>query len=405
MCLQRPNSGDALKFLVPSNSRKTISGWSNDPCTVTSQKINENEIGYRGSKSRVLRSTLVKEQRVDGSWFNFLNLRCVLTGFERNYQIKTHSNRINLGAPQGLRRLYSSKVSQQCKHNLIINPTFVSGFVDGEGSFIINISKNNNLKTGWNVQLFFQINLHSKDLAILEKIQSFFGVGNIHTTHGPQSARFRVSSIKDLAVVISHFDKFPLLTQKRADYELFKEAFYLIKNKDHLTKEGLYKIVALRASLNWGLSDELKKAFPEIVAIARPLIQNGKIQDPNWLAGFASAEGCFLVSISNSPTSNLGYKVYLIFKLTQHLKDEELMKTLVEYLGCGKYWKNRLIGEFRITKFSDLVNIAIPFFKEYPILGVKSNDFKDFCKVAELMQNKAHLTTGGLIKFVKSKLV
>lgn len=85
---------------------------------------------------------------------------------------------------------------------------------------------------------FFQINLHSKDLPILEKIQSYFGVGNINTTDGPQSIQYRVSSIKDLAVVISHFDKFPLLTQKGADYELFKEAFYLIKNKEHQTKEG-----------------------------------------------------------------------------------------------------------------------------------------------------------------------
>ncbi|CAG8962390.1 hypothetical protein HYFRA_00013618 [Hymenoscyphus fraxineus] len=51
------NSGDTLKLLIPSYSRKVIS-------TVTSQKMIENEMGYRGSKSDFLS---VKEQRVDGS--------------------------------------------------------------------------------------------------------------------------------------------------------------------------------------------------------------------------------------------------------------------------------------------------------------------------------------------------
>jgi hypothetical protein len=36
------------------------------------------------------------------------------------------------------------------------------------------------------------------------------------------------------------------------------------------------------------------------------------------------------------------------------------------------------------------------FFQKYPLQGVKSKDFKDFCKVAELMENKAHLTAEGL---------
>jgi hypothetical protein len=38
---------------------------------------------------------------------------------------------------------------------------------------------------------------------------------------------FIVSSIKELEVIINHFDKYPLLTQKQADYLLFKSAFAL----------------------------------------------------------------------------------------------------------------------------------------------------------------------------------
>ena len=53
--------------MVPNCSWKTISGWSNYSCKVTSHKISENEMGNRGSKSD-FKSKSVKEQRVDGSW-------------------------------------------------------------------------------------------------------------------------------------------------------------------------------------------------------------------------------------------------------------------------------------------------------------------------------------------------
>ena len=91
------NSGDALKLLIPSYSRKAISGQNNYLGMVTSHKMNESEMGYRGSKS-VLKSNAVKEQRVDGSW-NVLAksksntfLRCTLMGFERNYPFKIPTN-------------------------------------------------------------------------------------------------------------------------------------------------------------------------------------------------------------------------------------------------------------------------------------------------------------------------
>jgi hypothetical protein len=48
---------------------------------------------------------------------------------------------------------------------------------------------------------------------------------------------FRTESIKDLAKIINHFDNYPLLTKKFGDYTLFKEAYYIMLNKEHLTKE------------------------------------------------------------------------------------------------------------------------------------------------------------------------
>ena len=65
----------------------------------------ENEMGYRGSKSEFIIQNpqpiiinFVKEQRVDGGYCNNNNkmqLRCTLTGFERNYHIKIPSKQLN----------------------------------------------------------------------------------------------------------------------------------------------------------------------------------------------------------------------------------------------------------------------------------------------------------------------
>lgn len=72
--------------------------------------------------------------------------------------------------------------------------------------------------------------------------------------------------------MIKHFDKYPLITFKLADYLLFKEVVGMIQLKEHLTMDGLEKIVAIKASINRGLSDELKAAFPHVIPVKRPIV-------------------------------------------------------------------------------------------------------------------------------------
>ena len=58
--------------------------------------------------------------------------------------------------------------------------------------------------------------------------------------------------------------------KKQADYILFKSAYYLIKNKSHLTNKGILELVALKAVINRGLSKDLGVAFPYIIPALRP---------------------------------------------------------------------------------------------------------------------------------------
>ena len=162
-----------------------------------------------------------------------------------------------------------------------LNPWFITGFADAEASFSIPFQRVQNNKIGFQIHATFQIGLHKGDRALLEMIRAYFGgVGSI-TKQGNDLIRLRVSSTKDLKVIIDHFNKYPLITQKRADFELFKMIVDIISRKEHLTTEGLRKVVNLRASINNGLSDELKAAFPDTIPVQRPLVTDHKIQDPN----------------------------------------------------------------------------------------------------------------------------
>lgn len=156
---------------------------------------------------------------------------------------------------------------------------------------------------------------------------------------------------------MDHFDKYPLLTQKRTDFELFKKVVVLMANIEHLTTEGLNNIIALKFFFNKGLSDKLKKAFTDIpfdLVKPRQLVQAPKIFNPYWIAGFTSGEGCFFISTYKSSTK-LGEAVRLMFTITQHSREELLMKNLVNYLGCGRYVarNNAEHGELLVTDIGD----------------------------------------------------
>lgn len=173
----------------------------------------------------------------------------------------------------------------------LLSPWFVSGFVDAEGSFVAIVRKNANSRLGWRVETVFRIGLHKRDLALLKQIQTYFGgVGSI-VKQGEDIYAYRVSSLKDILFhILPHFDKYPLITSKQADYLLWKEVVLMIHNRQHLSMQGLLAIVNIRASINLGLSDDLARAFPETKPVLKPIIEDKyrTIKHPEWVAGFAS---------------------------------------------------------------------------------------------------------------------
>ena len=407
------NSGDILKLMIPNYIRKSISGWSNYSCKVTSHKMIENEMDYRGSKSNKFYKypqlkaikLFVKEQRVDGSYCiansKLMQLRYTLMGFERNYPVKIPSKQIKIKKFSTFNNLSDININRS-------KAWFWTGLIDAEGSFSIIIDKTNKRKLGWRVQSKFQIGLHKRELPLILELQQFLGgIGSIQINSSRNVVNYSIDSNKDLINLINHFDNYYLLTQKAADFLLFKQVVLLMNSKAHLTNEGLHQIINNKASMNLGLSEFLKSEFKNFNPVPRAIINTKHIPDPNWIAGFVTGEGCFDINIPKS-TNKIGYRVQLRFRITQHLRDLELMECLIKYLVSGQIYKypNKQAVSLIVVKFSDIINTIIPFFEKNPLLGTKSLEYLDWCKVSKLMKDGSHLTIKGLnkIKDIKSRM-
>ena len=84
-----------------------------------------------------------------------------------------------------------------------------------------------------------------------------------------------------------------------------------------------------------------------------------------------------MINIRASKTNSVGFQVILVFVITQHLRDQQLLICIMKYLGCGNVYKKGKGFDYRVTKLSDIEKKIIPLFKKYRIRGVKAIDFED----------------------------
>jgi hypothetical protein len=115
-----------------------------------------------------------------------------------------------------------------------VDPHYVTGFADGEGTFTYS-------RSGKQIGLYFAIKLTAADEPVLRDIQEFFGgIGAIYDVKarapGPRSGAtkaakyFRVTHRDQLIVIVDHFDRYPLRTKKRDCYDVWR-FMVLLKRK------------------------------------------------------------------------------------------------------------------------------------------------------------------------------
>ena len=136
--------------------------------------------------------------------------------------------------------------------NSKINPNWLVGFTDAEGCFSIRITKSTT-KIGLQVQLRYQITQHSMDKIFMNSLVNFWGCGKVFLRFKENKVDFQILKFKDLTEkVIPFFQNIPLEGIKHQDFVDFCKVVEIMKEKGHLTHEGINQISKLKMGMNRG---------------------------------------------------------------------------------------------------------------------------------------------------------
>ena len=128
---------------------------------------------------------------------------------------------------------------------------YITGFVDGEGCFTVSFNKREKMKTGIEIRPSFSIGQNKRNLKVLELIRDYFGCGAIRFSKKDQCYKYEVRSIGDIRnKIIPHFKKYPLITSKNADFQIFADVCDMIAASKHLNKKYLEDIIEKAFQMN-----------------------------------------------------------------------------------------------------------------------------------------------------------
>jgi hypothetical protein len=130
---------------------------------------------------------------------------------------------------------------------------------------------------------------------------------------------------------------------------------------------------------------------------------------PENVSGYVTGEGCFYAESGYDPKYKLKHRIRLAFCIKVRANDRMLLEMVKNQLGCGNIYsldfgryegyekrKWRPHVKLRVSNFADVYNKVMPFFKKNTLFGVKRQSFEIFCKIAELINTKEHLSEKGL---------
>lgn len=131
-----------------------------------------------------------------------------------------------------------------------IDPQYLSGFVDGEGSFVVSIYPRDRCPSGLEVLPSFSVSQSETRSEILYLIKGYFGCGTVRSS-GDGTLKYETRSVGDIpAKVVPHFNRYPLISGKRKDFEILTEVCRMMSKGLHHSAEGLKSILEIIGGMN-----------------------------------------------------------------------------------------------------------------------------------------------------------
>jgi LAGLIDADG endonuclease len=133
---------------------------------------------------------------------------------------------------------------------------WVSGMIDGEGCFCVNVNRCAAVRLGWQVRPELVVTQGARSVGALETLREFFGCGAIYRNtrrdnHRDDVFRWCVRKGSDLREQIVPFVReVPLRTAKAQDFDAFVEVLRLMDAGRHLEVDGVAEIAAIVEGMN-----------------------------------------------------------------------------------------------------------------------------------------------------------
>jgi len=133
-----------------------------------------------------------------------------------------------------------------------LHAQWITGFVDGEGCFIVSVRTAPDRQTPVQLQPAFIVSQHKMDIQVLHALKAHFGCGQVYTPTNKDYhvAQWRVDKLEHLLTyVVPFFEKHNLKTKKGIEFQRFRRICLHMKNKVHQTPEGFEMCVKLAREL------------------------------------------------------------------------------------------------------------------------------------------------------------
>ena len=221
------------------------------------------------------------------------------------------------------------------------------GVVDGDGTFHFSADKNGK----WT--LYFKVAQSSYNLRLLYYIKFMTGVGQV-SVPADGNAEYRVRDVKNIInYIIPIFDKYPLLTSKYFNYELFRQAAFILNDKSISISERHSLLSNLKLKIR--PENYISPAWSKIGNSVNNLEQANSVVSKSWLVGFNEAEGSFyLVTKSLNRIVN-GFNLTL--KNNSNSIVLEAIRLILHIPEKFKYDPDLNLYILETTNLRDIINI------------------------------------------------
>lgn len=189
-----------------------------------------------------------------------------------------------------------------------INPWYISGLTQSDGSFfcIISISKTNQIS----FRPYFTITADLDSVHVLHLIQNFFNCGKIYVNVKNSTGELKFSTREELITkIIPHFEKYPFYLGKLHSFKLLTQIVKLLSLnaniKGSVKSKSEKKILLTQLSLSMSsdslrTSERLKRIFDNI-GQSLDLIPNtnltlSSLPSDEFIAGVLDGDGSFSLS-------------------------------------------------------------------------------------------------------------